>query len=757
MNTPDYSALIIAARDGNASAMEALYNTTVQSVYYTASKLIGNPHDAEELTQDTYIKVFSSLDTLQDPAAFPAWANRIAANTCRNYLRKNRPELFFTDEQEEKVLGSIPAVGEYFLPAEFAQNRDKREKLMAAIRELPEKQRVAIFMHYFEDLSIKEMSDALAVGENTVKSRLNAGRASIRTKLEKMGITSVAGVGLAAALQMDASATLVPAAVKKALWAGIRTVGTGAATTAATTAATAAVTSAAVKGGILTSLGAKIITGVLVGALLIGGGAVTLTSIFGSTDDPAENTTIGDISNDDPDEPLPDDKDDKDSNDEGLCTDELPETDNAALEILSEIPYYGDISKCTMTADQAIAYAQIIANGLSGKYTTWDPAFENGISVFWDESFRAYCYDSAGYLTDRAYVILGDFAGDGNPYLYVFSSLVDSSYDVFGWQTDKAEWVCGAESYDGREYSMLFSDYETGKVFVDTSGSMGAASHGGVQYALVDGTIKEVYSWEHTMDMDDIWHVITNGEEVLYTQAEYEAFLQDRDDTIPEWTFPYAELPEVTNHPFTLRGMLSALNSYAAVISNGEAKEVTFHREETGSEEPVAPVEEETPKTSAASRMGQAMLAQLESYSEIFDAVVLNMRGDRTPELVVVYSSENAAACDILSWTGESFTKETYLSYNNYFAIVQNTISGEFGLLSNFNTVDTYYFPSGTITFNTGGDVGAWMVSPEGEKGLSDEEYLAIMETYSMVVVLCSSPWETDSHVEATIAELCAM
>ncbi|MBR4869712.1 MAG: RNA polymerase sigma factor, partial [Oscillospiraceae bacterium] len=206
MNAPNYAALISAAKGGNATALEALYNTTFHGVYYTTKKITGNAQDAEELAQETYIKIFSSLDQVQDPAAFPAWANRIASNISISYLRKSRPVLFATEEQEELTLGSITETAEDFLPAEFVQTQDKREKLMAAIEELPEKQRTAIYMHYFSEMPIKDVAQELGVNENTVKSRLNAGRATIRAKLEKLGITSATVITLTAALKVDSRA-----------------------------------------------------------------------------------------------------------------------------------------------------------------------------------------------------------------------------------------------------------------------------------------------------------------------------------------------------------------------------------------------------------------------------------------------------------------------------------------------------------------------------------------------------------------------
>ena len=86
---------------------------------------------------------------------------------------------------------------------------------------------------------------------------------------------------------------------------------------------------------------------------------------------------------------------------------------------IGEMPYYGDTANCKMTAEQATAYAQLIADGLAGDFSFRGGYDEGVVSdiISWNKPFYIYEYDNAVEV-DRKNVILADFSGDGNPYLY---------------------------------------------------------------------------------------------------------------------------------------------------------------------------------------------------------------------------------------------------------------------------------------------------------------------------------------------------
>lgn len=283
----NYPQLIAEAKNGSQQAMTALYEATHQQVYYSIRKLVGNDEDAADLAQETYIKVLTNLDKLTEPLAFPKWCRMIAVNLTRDYLKRSKPVLFSTDEEEQRVLGSIPSEDEDCLPAEYAEQADLRKQVVDMIDALPEAQRMAVYLFYFEERSVSEVAAMMEVNENTIKSRLNYARAKLKELAKKNGVTMAAVPVITLLLRNDCSATVVPGAVNKAVLGAISSLGaaaaagttaavagTGAAagTAAATGAAAAAPAAAAAATAAGVGIGVKIAAIVAAAGVLVGGG-----------------------------------------------------------------------------------------------------------------------------------------------------------------------------------------------------------------------------------------------------------------------------------------------------------------------------------------------------------------------------------------------------------------------------------------------------------------------------------------------------
>ena len=92
--------LVLQAGQGDRAAFGELYEETGRSVYFNCLKLLGNAQQAEDITQDTFMKALEKLDSLKEPENFSAWVNRIAINNCKMYFRKN-PRT--AEEESEKI------------------------------------------------------------------------------------------------------------------------------------------------------------------------------------------------------------------------------------------------------------------------------------------------------------------------------------------------------------------------------------------------------------------------------------------------------------------------------------------------------------------------------------------------------------------------------------------------------------------------------------------------------------------------------
>ena len=182
--------LIRRASAGDQGAIAALYQQTYTPVYKTIRALVSDEDAVLDILQDSYVKGFRSLAQLTDPASFPAWMKRIAANQAKDYLKKKKPVLF-TDMADES--GAAPDFKEErleFSPEAVMDRQETTRLINEILNTLSEDQRLVIGLFYYEQMSVRQIAELLECSENTVKSRLNYGRKKVEAKvleLEKQG------------------------------------------------------------------------------------------------------------------------------------------------------------------------------------------------------------------------------------------------------------------------------------------------------------------------------------------------------------------------------------------------------------------------------------------------------------------------------------------------------------------------------------------------------------------------------------------
>lgn len=190
----EFDGLVAAARMGSQDAVSTLYEKTYSKVYYTVKSMIRDEDAVFDIVQDAYIKAFGHLDSFQGDAKFLPWVRQIAANTARDWLKKKRPMLFTElgsgDVQDTPVEELFPDECSEHLPDQIIDQKETKRLIREIIEELPEDQRAAIGMFYYQEMSVKEIAAAMEVSESAVKSRLMYGRNKIEKKvleLEKQG------------------------------------------------------------------------------------------------------------------------------------------------------------------------------------------------------------------------------------------------------------------------------------------------------------------------------------------------------------------------------------------------------------------------------------------------------------------------------------------------------------------------------------------------------------------------------------------
>lgn len=183
--TPDYEFLTAQGRLNDKAALETLYKSTYSSAYFVAYRMTKNRDNAVDILHDCYIKAFANLDTIAEPRKFDKWFNKIVANKCLDYLKRQKP-MFLEDVYGEEFEEELTDDRYSNNPQIFSENEDINRIVRQIIDELPEEQRLCVLMYYFDEMSVRDIAEELGVSENTVKSRLRLARNRIKAEIERL-------------------------------------------------------------------------------------------------------------------------------------------------------------------------------------------------------------------------------------------------------------------------------------------------------------------------------------------------------------------------------------------------------------------------------------------------------------------------------------------------------------------------------------------------------------------------------------------
>jgi RNA polymerase sigma-70 factor, ECF subfamily len=177
---------------------EAVVRDHSARVYRLAYRLTGNSHDAEDLTQEVFVRVFRSLDSYV-PGTFEGWLHRITTNLFLDMARRRQRIRFegLADETEARLGGYEPT------PAEAFDDRHLDSDIHAALMALAPEYRAAVILCDIEGLSYEEIADSLGVKLGTVRSRIHRGRAQLRQALEHRRPRRLPGAVPQPRLQID--------------------------------------------------------------------------------------------------------------------------------------------------------------------------------------------------------------------------------------------------------------------------------------------------------------------------------------------------------------------------------------------------------------------------------------------------------------------------------------------------------------------------------------------------------------------------
>ena len=178
---------IDALRRGDRSEFALLVEAYSGSIYRLALKMLGNPQDAEDVLQNTFLKSLQALKTFEGRSSLSTWLYRIAVNEALMLIRKHKPQVLLSDMEGEDEEGNEFTPIEFTdwccLPEEEFVSAESRKALDDAIQHLPETLRVVFLLRDIEGLSIQETCEALGLSETAVKTRLLRARLRLRELL----------------------------------------------------------------------------------------------------------------------------------------------------------------------------------------------------------------------------------------------------------------------------------------------------------------------------------------------------------------------------------------------------------------------------------------------------------------------------------------------------------------------------------------------------------------------------------------------
>jgi RNA polymerase sigma-70 factor (ECF subfamily) len=167
--------LVRSYRDGSDAAFTELVERHGARVYNLCLRILGDPDDAADASQDTFVAAIRKLNTFRGEAAFTTWLHRVAVNACYDALRRKRrqPMLHVVREQDGDPSDAGPPVADHAGRVELSVDVER------ALREVPEDFRVALVLADVEDLPYERIAELLGVAVGTVKSRVFRGRAAL--------------------------------------------------------------------------------------------------------------------------------------------------------------------------------------------------------------------------------------------------------------------------------------------------------------------------------------------------------------------------------------------------------------------------------------------------------------------------------------------------------------------------------------------------------------------------------------------------
>lgn len=178
------------ARKGDQGAFAELVDLYKDKIFHLGYRMLSNRHEAEDIVQETFLRVYKNWERYDEKQKFSTWIYRIATNLCIDQLRKRKPNYYLDAEMndQEGMDGYTLIPGDDRTPETEYLVSETQQMIHHAIEGLPVKYKSVIILRYLQELSLQEIGEVLDMPVTTVKTRVHRGREFLRKKLENKAL-----------------------------------------------------------------------------------------------------------------------------------------------------------------------------------------------------------------------------------------------------------------------------------------------------------------------------------------------------------------------------------------------------------------------------------------------------------------------------------------------------------------------------------------------------------------------------------------
>lgn len=181
--------LLAKVAQGDRSAFKALFDAHSNHVYSVCFRMLGNPGDAEEISQDVFLTLWQKANSVRGEAKLSTWLHRVAVNKSINYRKRGGvfsriKQIMSIDTEEISLAEQLPAPDSE-RPDMKLESREAGEQLTDLMKELPERQREIYLLHKLEGLSHKEIAEEMDLSLSSVESLMHRAKQNLQKVMLK--------------------------------------------------------------------------------------------------------------------------------------------------------------------------------------------------------------------------------------------------------------------------------------------------------------------------------------------------------------------------------------------------------------------------------------------------------------------------------------------------------------------------------------------------------------------------------------------